>query len=444
MFDAWDILLTGFLIPLVADGGWQLSKLDLGIFGSAALFGMAIGAFSWGTIADRLGRKQAFSLTLLTFAVFSLLAAAAPTFSWLVVCRFISGIGLGGCIPVDYSMVAEFTPRKLRGRVLTAMDVWWPIGATISGLVSTVLAPFNSWRLLLLIMVVPALLVFWVRRSIPESPLYLLRKGRAQEARTIIHNLIARTGAPADFRAFSLPPEQTQTKAAPIRSIWTQLRDLWSWNWKLTLLAWSLFFTIFFEYYGVITWLPTVLKREGYSTEIAFLETTFMTGIGIVGVILAAFLVDWFGRRWIIILSALVSAMAIVLFTVSLHMPTQAIFWIGVFGFTNEIVAPSIYCYVPELYPTLMRATGFGWGSTMSRIGAALVPVIFGTILWPIIGLEYTFILMGVLILAATVWLYFVGPETKGRLLDDDSGDDGLVGRSVNQSSADKVDEASN
>lgn len=414
LFDAWDVTLAGFVLPLLGDD-WGLSKLQLGLFGTAGLIGMAIGAFTWGTIADLLGRKRAFTVTLLAFAIFSAVAAAAPNYGILLAARFIAGLGLGGCVPVDYAMVAEFTPRKVRGRVLTALDMWWPIGATLCGVASAAMLPLHSWRLMLGIMVVPALLVFWIRRSVPESPLFLVRKGRDAEARKVIGDLIDRTGAEAG--EWELPPPEEPGKVTPATFV-ARFRDVWRFDWRVTLAAWLLMMTVMLEYYGVLTWLPSILTAQGFGEYGAFLTTTGMTAVGIVAALGAAFLVDLFGRKWVIIVSALAGAVAMVLFARTLGVSGQAQWWILLYGIASEVVIPAMYCYIPELYPTLLRGTGFGWASTASRVVAGLVPLIFGTWLWPVLGLTSTFVLIGVLIAVALVWLVIVGPETKGRELD--------------------------
>ncbi len=171
MFDAWDVLLPAYLFPLLGRSAWHLNPTQLGWLGTSGLVGMALGAFVWGTLSDIVGRRRAFLWTLMNYSVFSILSAFSPTYSVLLVARFITGIGLGGCIPVAYSLVAEFMPRKRRGMMLTAMDVWWPIGGTLNGLIAIVLLRYDSWRVLLLVMGIPALLVFWALSSIPESPL---------------------------------------------------------------------------------------------------------------------------------------------------------------------------------------------------------------------------------------------------------------------------------
>lgn len=416
MFDAWDVSLTGYLLPLLGKD-FHLDKAAQSWFAAAGLAGMAVGAFSWGTVADAVGRKRAFSLTLLVFAVLSLVGAASPNFGFLMVTRFLAGVGLGGCVAVDYTLVAEFVPRNVRGRVLAALDLWWPVGATLCGLVSASLLPLHNWRVLLLVMVLPALLVFWVRRSIPESPMYLVRTGRTEEARAVITDLVRRTGA--DVGAWTLPPPRPVRREGPA-AVLRKLRAVWAHNWKVTLAAWATFVVVLVEYYGALIWLPTILKANHEGELAAFLTTTGMTAIGILGVLVSAWLVDVVGRKWVIVVSALVSAVTLVLFAAALHTPAAAQVWILVFGLAIELAIPAIQTYVPELYPTLLRATGFGWASAASRVGAALVPVLFGTWLWPRLGLTNTFLLIGAVVLVAMVWLAVVGPETRGRELDHD------------------------
>lgn len=415
MFDAWDVTLNGFLIPLLGDY-WDLSPAALGWVGTSNLIGMAIGAFVWGAIADIIGRKRAFSLTLLMFAVFSVAGAASPDFVSFCVFRFLAGIGLGGCIPVDYALVGEFTPAKVRGRVLTAMDVWWPIGATLCGVVSTALLPFDNWRLLLLVMVLPALLVFWVRLSVPESPMYLVRRGRGEEAKAVIDRLVARTGAKVE--AWRLPDPQ-QVPRLSMGNVAAQLRSLWTFSWRITSVCWFLFLAVFLLYYGALTWLPSILKLQGYDNYVAFLVTTLMTAVGIVGVLVSAWLVDVVGRKWVIGVSGPLAALALVIFAIQLEIPTAAKLWIAVFGFVIELTIPALYAYVSELYPTDLRGSGFGWASTVSRVGAGFVPLIFGSLLWPYLGLPMTFAVIGGLLVLASVWMAVAAPETKGRELDD-------------------------
>ncbi len=413
MFDAWDVTLNGALIPLVA-AEWGLDRTTAALLGTGNLVGMALGAFLWGTIADKIGRKKAFTWTLLIFSVFTVAGALAPGFGWFVACRFIAGVGLGGCIPVDYALVGEFTPSRQRGRVLTAMDGWWPVGAALSFFVSGwVQATTGNWRLILVVMVLPALLVFWVRRSVPESPLYLVRKGQRDAAAKVIDDLVARTGAAV--RPYTLP----EPGAAPRLSAgsWLeQLVKIWRFSPRITMVAWSLFLTILLVYYLALTWMPSILADTGMVQSTAFFMTSVMALMGLIGVGIAALLVERVGRKWLLGITGPLSAIILVMVAVTLNAPTVALIWLLVFGVVVQIAVPVLYTYVSELYPTELRGSGFGWASSFSRLGAGFGPLAFAA-LWPVVGLGNLFLVAGAMVLGAVILMAFFAPETKGRAL---------------------------
>ncbi|WP_296548895.1 MFS transporter [Rhodococcus sp. (in: high G+C Gram-positive bacteria)] len=428
MFDAWDVALNGFLTPLLGTY-WDLTTAERGLVATGNLVGMAVGAVVWGTLADRMGRKRAFSLTLLIFALFSVLGAFSPNFEVFILLRFLAGFGLGGCIPVDYALVSEFSPRKIRGKVLSAMDVWWPIGATVCGVVATLLVPIDGdvrWRYMLLFMVLPALLLFWVRRGIPESPIYLAKVGREAEARAVIDDMVERTGAPVV--EYAIVPETESRGPGGLRAGWTQLKSVWTYSPGITATAWMLFVSIMLLYYAALSWMPSILRAEGYGEFAAFAGTTLMTGVGIVGVLTSALLVEVFGRKWVIGLSGPVAGAALVLFAMMLDVQSVALIWLGIFGFVIQLTIPVLYCYVSELYPTTIRASGFGYASSVSRVATGFAPLLFGSVMWPILGLPLTFGIVTAFVVFAVLWMSYFAPETKNRELDtlvDDSTIDG-------------------
>ncbi|MDJ0395248.1 MFS transporter [Rhodococcus sp. G-MC3] len=409
MFDAWDVALNGFLTPLLG-AYWDLSQAERGLVATGNLIGMAVGAVVWGTIADRLGRKRAFTLTLLIFALFSILGAFSPNFELFVLLRFCAGFGLGGCIPVDYALVGEFSPRRIRGKVLSAMDGWWPIGATICGVVATLLVPIDGdirWRIMLLFMILPALLLFWVRRGIPESPIYLANVGRDAEARAVIDDMVTRTGA-----------EPQQYAIAAQTTVKSGLKSVWSYSPRITSTAWLLFVSILLLYYAALSWMPSILRREGYDDFAAFAGTTLMTAVGILGVAVSAYLVEVVGRKWVIGISGPIAGGALVLFAVMLDVGSGALLWLAVFGFVIQIAIPVLYCYVSELYPTPLRASGFGYASSVSRVATGFAPLLFGSVMWPVLGLPLTFAIVTGFVVFAVLWMAYAAPETKGRALD--------------------------
>ena len=449
MFDAWDVALNGFLIPLLSDY-WSLSVGQAAWIATANLIGMALGAFIWGGIADVIGRKKAFTLTLLVFSIFTVAGAFAPAYGWFILFRFLAGFGLGGCIPVDYALVGEFTPSRHRGRVLTAMDGWWPIGASLCAFVSAYLLDFGDWRLIMLVMIVPALLTVAVRFGIPESPLYLASVGRYAEADAIIARLVERTGAdvrewtheaPAAAAAPASPdepespgvPPATSSSAAPapkaepsvsrqLRAASGQLVQLWQHSAKTTLVSWSLFVSVLLVYYAALTWLPGILKKQGMADQAAFLVTGSMTAVGILGVIASALIVERFGRKVVLGVSSIIAAVLLVGAAVFIeasgaNLTFAAKATIIGFGFVIQIAIPTLYTYVSELYPTRLRGSGFGWASAASRLATGIAPIVFGTFMWPVLGLTLTFILTGALVVIAVVLMSFMARETTGEEL---------------------------
>ncbi|HEX4361979.1 MAG TPA: MFS transporter [Pseudonocardia sp.] len=421
MFDAWDVTLNGFLTPLLGTA-FHLSTAERGLVATANLIGLAAGAITWGTIADRLGRKRAFGLTLLIFALFSALGALSPNFGVFLVLRFIAGIGLGGCIPVDYALVSEFSPRAQRGRVLTAMDGWWPIGATLCGLSATLLLPLHgNWRWMLAVMILPAVLLFWLRRGVPESPIYLAKAGREAEARVVIDELVLRTGAtPEPYR---IPPVPAERGRGGLAAAVDQLRGVWAFNPVLTGMIWLLFCTVLLVYYAALSWMPSILRAQGMGDVAAFAGTTVMNAVGILGVLCSVLLVERVGRKWVIGVSAPLASVALVVFALVLRVPAAAISMIAVFGFLILMVIPVLYAYVSELYPTELRASGFGWASSASRVVTGFTPLVFGSLLWPVLGLPLTFGVLAAVVVVAVLWMARVGPETRGRELDRISPD---------------------
>jgi MFS transporter, putative metabolite:H+ symporter len=411
MFDAWDVTLNGALIPAVMNE-WGLDRPTAALLSTANLIGMAVGAVLWGSIADRLGRQRAFTWTLLVFAVFTALGALAPNFALFALFRFLAGVGLGGCIPVDYALVGEFTPRSARGKILTAMDGWWPVGAALSFFVSAwLLAATGSWRWSLAVMIIPALLIFWVRRHVPESPLFLAANGREAEARAVVDELVRRTGAaPVEYDVVAAPraPKDSRVPA------WlAQLARLWREAPAVTAVTWALFLTVLLVYYLALNWMPTILKEAGLAQTAALISGAGMAAAGLVGVVVAALLVEVAGRKLLLSVSAPLAALTLVLVAATLDDPKVAVIWLLVFGAIIQIAIPVLYAYASELYPTELRASGFGWASTMSRVGAGVGPLVFAWA-WPVFGLTACFAAALVLVLVAIAAMLIKAPETKG------------------------------
>jgi MFS transporter, putative metabolite:H+ symporter len=412
MFDAWDVLLTGFVMSLIRPV-WNLSAIEVGTFGMVTFMGMGIGAVISGAMADTFGRKRVYVGTLLCFSVFSLACILAPSFSWLLAARFMTGLGLGGTVPVVYSMVAEFMPARLRGKALNTIDIFWGLGGICNGFIATVLAPYENWRLLFVPLTLPLLLAIWAIFYLSESPSFLAQKGRWSEASRIINQLITKTGAKVPgWTLMSTEPAQAHRGG-----IISRFKRLLQFDWKLTAQLWIVVMLLFLHRKGVEVWLPSILVDEDYSHQQAFLTTGILYPAGLAGILVSSWLIDIWGRRKVLIVSSVLSAIMIVAFTKLLGIPAYARGAIILYGFVGEATVATLYTFISESYPTHLRATGFGCASLVARFTMAfLVSLVFGGILLPTVGPSNAFIVVGILLVAGTFILHHL-PETRGKAL---------------------------
>jgi putative MFS transporter len=244
--------------------------------------------------------------------------------------------------------------------------------------------------------------------------------GRSAEAREVIDDLVARTGAAPEPYEIPVPAAgEGSDRPKGLRAGVDQFRRLWKYNPRITSVSWLLFVTIMLVYYAALTWMPSILKQEGYDDTASFMGPTLMSGVGILGVLASTWLVDVVGRKWLIGVSAPVATAALVGFAAMLKVESAAMIWIAAFGFLIQLTIPVLYAYAAELYPTTLRASGFGWASSVSRISTGFAPMLFGSVMWPLLGLPMTFAVLGVVVLLAVLWMAVAAPETKGRSLDD-------------------------
>src|SRR5438309_8668239 len=204
-FVAMEILLVGFVAPVFA-GLWHLNGRFQGLVNSAALAGSLVGSLVLGRLADRIGRRAIFQYAILWYAVFTAVTALAWGPWSVMTFRFLAGLGLGGMLVVDPSLLTEYLPPQRRGRLLVTLDLFWPFGLLLAtGLSYVFLVQVGgawSWRWLFLAASFPAFMAFVARLSLPESPFYLARKGRTKEAAAVLEQI---TGEPVEAEAITTP-----------------------------------------------------------------------------------------------------------------------------------------------------------------------------------------------------------------------------------------------
>lgn len=364
--DAMEVLLIAFAVPAIGEE-WGLSAVQKGFLSTAIFIGMLLGSIIWGRFSDVMGRKIGFIATVGVDSGFGFLSALAPTFPWLVILRSLTGFGVGGTLPVGYSIFSEYLPVEKRGQRLVILESFWALGVIVAAGLAWLIVPSLGWRWLLAISAIPGLIIFVIRRNVPESPRYLLSKGKTDEAMEVLRQVAEVNGVEINFNA--LKPLEKQT---------TKIRDILRPHYrKTTLLLWGVWFFISLGYYGVFTWLPNYFKSTGMETLPVYQNTFILALAQIPGYFTAAYLVEKVGRRMTLGLYLLGSGVFTYLFAAA-NSSSFLVFmgiWMSFFALGAW---GALYAFTPEIYPTPLRGTGMGSASAMTRFAGILAPTIGG------------------------------------------------------------------
>ena len=367
LFDAMDTGLIAFVLPVLARE-WGLTPAQAGWIGSIGLIGMALGAVLAGTIADRIGRKQVFTITVLLYSISTGLCAVAWNYESLLVFRFLVGFGLGGELPVAATLMSEYAPAKLRGRFIVLLESFWGLGWLAAACIAYLLIPVFGWQAAFLIGALPALYVFLLRLHMPESIRYLLSKGRVDEAKAIIRDIERQLKMPERPFLDQLAPgrvEAERVETPGFASLWAKGMR------RRTTMLWLAWFGIVFSYYGIFMWLPSIVYAQGFEIVKTFEYVLIMTLAQLPGYYAAAYLVDVIGRRYTLGLFLLLSGVCSYFFGNAGDV-TALLVWGAAMSFFNLGAWGVIYTYTPEQYPTSMRALGSGWAAGFGRIGGMI------------------------------------------------------------------------
>ncbi|MDD4601139.1 putative niacin/nicotinamide transporter NaiP [bioreactor metagenome] len=412
MFDAMDTGIIAFILPTLAKQ-WGLSPAQMGYLGSVGLIGMAIGAVLAGSAADRFGRKKMFALTLVLYSVATGLCSIAPNYEWLLFFRFLVGFGLGGQLPVAVTLVSEYSPPASRGRFIVLLESFWGVGWLVAALISYLIIPRFGWQMAFFIGALPALYVFHFWRTVPESVRYLISKGKVEEAHNIVSGLEVAAGlTPA---AQAITPKVQETSKIAFADLWTTVFR------RRTIMLWLIWFGIVYSYYGIFTWLPSLMVGQGYTVIKTFEYVLIMTVAQLPGYFAAAYFVDRIGRKATLSGFMAMSAVCAYFFGQG-GSPETVLMWGSLMSFFNLGAWGVLYTYTPELYPTRMRAFGSGWAAAVGRVGGIFAPTIVGFMITGPGGFNKVFTMFTCVMFAVALIILFFGEETKGKSLDEISG----------------------
>ena len=408
MFDAMDTGIIAFIMAtLVKD--WGLLPAQSGMIVSIGFVGMAIGAVFSGGLADKFGRRTVFAATLVTYSIATALCAFAPNLTWLLIFRFIVGLGLGGQLPVAVTLVSEYVPAHVRGRFIVLLESFWGLGWLVAALISYFVIPEFGWHIAFLIGGLPALYVFMILKKVPESVPYLINRGRIDEAHALVQKLEKQCGVEV-IQNIEVQPVSEKHEVS--------FRQLWSGGFaKRSLMLWLIWFGVVYSYYGIFTWLPSLLVKQGYTIVQSFEYVLIMILAQLPGYIAAAWLVEKLGRK--VTLAGFIGMCA-----VSAYFFGQAstvgmiMFWGCLMSFFNLGAWGVLYTYTPEQYPANIRAFGSGWASAIGRLGGIVAPMVVTHMMVMNNGFSHVFMMFTAVLIAVALVILILGEETKGKTLE--------------------------
>jgi putative MFS transporter len=404
-FVAMEILLVGFTVP-VFTAIWGLSGSFAGWIAASALGGSLVGSVVLGRLSDRVGRRRIFIGSILWYAIFTALTALAWGPEALSSFRFLAGIGLGGMLVVDPSMLAEYLPPQKRGRFLVFLDLFWPVGLLLAtGLSWIFLVQVGGdwgWRWLFLAASFPAFLAFFARLSLPESPYYLARRGRLDEAAGVLEGITGQEVSADELEA----PEETKSSVRELVS--ARLRSTSA----LIVLVWI---ALNISYYGLFLWLPFVLQGEEKFSLDVYLLLTLSALSQFPGYAASIWLVERIGRKPTLSLFLALGGVSALTFALADSAPVYvaALFFVGFF---NLGAWGAVYPYTSELFPTRVRSSAFGMVEGFGKGAAIGGPYLFGALIDWTGGTVWSLIFIAT-VMAVGAFVVLFGRETRGTRL---------------------------
>jgi putative MFS transporter len=368
----------------------------------------------FGGMAERYGRVPSAAAAVAIMSVMSLGCALAGNFQALLACRLVQGVGVGGEMPVAAAYINELSKARGRGRFFLMYEMIFPIGLMFTGQIGSWLVPVLGWKIMFLIGGIPGLLITILVARLPESPRWLISKGRLSEAGAIVKNLEAST----EHRLPAITTSSEPASIAPLRKgSWTEV--LSRFYRERTLIVWTLWASAFFIANGLNNWMPTLYTTVYHLGLKESLRAAAMTNVAQVAVLLiCAFCIDRVGRRIWTVASFVVGGalLAILGFVAAQNVLSVMILgtWsYGVIGSANAV----LYLYTPEIYPTRIRAIGTGLATSWLRLSSAVAPALVGVMVGAT-GINSVFwMFAGVSVIGALAAARMI--ETRGRRLEE-------------------------
>lgn len=401
--DGFDTALVGFIAPAV-QADWGVGAAELTPLMMAGLFGLLVGAFLFGPLSDRYGRKKLLIATTLLFGAMSILAGFSESIRDLTVLRFLTGLGLGGALPNAITLCSEYSPDQRRASLVALMVCGFSVGMAVSGFVAAAIIPLLGWQWILYIggaaplLLVPALIFL-----LPESAHFMALKGnRNAEVRSALLKIAP--GEVPDGTKFSVA---AALPGAPVRQIFTNGYGYG------TLYLWCAFFMSLLIVYLVGNWLPLILTEAGVSKSAAALVTTGFHLGGSVGAIVLGRFMDRFDENKVLAIAYGLACIVILGISQSTHVFSLVVIGVIAAGFFVVGGQVGLNSLAAGFYPNSSRGTGVSWANGVGRTGSIIGSLIGGSLIALGWGVANIFLLLAVPAILGALAVYMMGDVRK-------------------------------
>jgi MFS transporter, PHS family, inorganic phosphate transporter len=421
--DAYDLFVIGIVVALLQTE-WHLSTTQVSLLNSVTLATSALGAIVFGRIADMLGRKRIYGYEVLILAIGAIASALAPNYAFLLVCRAILGIGIGGDYPVSATIMSEYSGKRTRGRMVGLVFAMQGAGLIIGPLITSILLASGisdqaTWRILLGLGAIPGLAVFYLRRHIHETPRFAMAGGAHDEA----HAAIAQATGGKQVHG----PARESVARMP-QGVMDGFRTLVK---NRTLLVWLIgtagaWFLLDFCYYGNTISTPEILKLLNPHASLlhnTLVQLVIFAVFAVPGYIVAILLMDRSGRKSIQMVGFFMMAMMFLLIGLIRSVTVNAAPFVLLYGvsyfFTQFGPNTTTFIYPAEIFPVEVRTTGHGVSAAAGKLGAFAGAYLFPVMLASSLGIRGAEVVAGLVSLGGLALTAALLPEPKGKSLEE-------------------------
>lgn len=391
------MVVYGTIVPALMKE-WSLTPIELGTLGSYALFGMMCGAFIFGPLADKLGRKNVTMICVILFSLFTLLCGFANTVPKFGIYRFIAGLGLGGVMPNVVALMTEYSPRQFKSRMVALMFSGYCIGGVLAAALGIIMIQKMGWQSVFYISVIPLILLPLMYKSLPDSIGFYLAKNKKERAGQLLSKLNPSYVPQKNDQYELVIPEKT---GITVLQLFKEGRAL------STIMFWCAFFMCLLMIYGLNTWLPKLMEGAGYELGSSLMFLLVLNLGAIFGAVFGGWAADrWSGKKVLIAFFILASvSLSLLGFKANIFVVYTLVAIAGATTIGTQIIA---YAYVSQYYPMKIRSTGIGWASGVGRFGAVGGPMLGGYLLTMNLPFQQNFLAFAVPGIIAAVAIGFV------------------------------------